>query len=254
MSNNDNAMTRFLFAILKQKNLKDIDWNAVARDPILSQEITNGHAARMRYSRFRQAMLGLEPKPRNKTVAEKDKHRITKSKKTPKAKREEIVKSELTITPANTTSPSEPPTPKIKQEMAQSPYDSRFTPGPASAASSPAMPHVIQPRLLTPCSDTDGFASTAQGMTSSPAPDMFSTRGPFDFAAPHYGNEATAAWPQGPMFPSFHTTFEFDPINLTCGYSHVHPHTDAPQHSHGPAESEEGGVGIKHEIWEDPCV
>lgn len=207
----------------------------------------------MRYSRFRQAMLGIEPKPRHKTVAEKDKHRITKSKKAPKAKREEIVKSEPTITPANTASP-EPPTLKIKQEMAQSPYDSRFTPGPASAASSPAMSHVIQPRLLTPCSDTDRFASTAQGMTSSPATEMFSTQPPFvDFAAPHYSHEPTA-WPQGPMFPSFHTTFEFDPINLTCVYPHVHPHTETPQHSHGPAENEDGGVGIKHEIWEDPCA
>ncbi|KAK8863024.1 hypothetical protein PGQ11_009259 [Apiospora arundinis] len=249
MSNNDNAMTRFLFAILKQKNLKDIDWNAVARDPILSQEITNGHAARMRYSRFRQAMLGLEPKPRNKVVAEKDKHRITKSKKAPKTKREEIIKSESAVTKSNATGPSEPPTPRIKQEMAPSPFDSRLTPGPVSAASSPAMPHVIQPRLLTPCSDTDGF-STTQGLTPSPAPDMFTSQPPFDFATSHYGHETTA-WPAGPMFPSFHTTFEFDPINLTCGYSHTHPHGEAPNHSHEPAENEEGMMGVKHEIWDD---
>ncbi|KAK8093925.1 hypothetical protein PG997_000610 [Apiospora hydei] len=254
MSNNDNAMTRFLFAILKQKNLKDIDWNAVARDPILSQEITNGHAARMRYSRFRQAMLGLEPKPRNKTVAaEKDKHRITKSKKAPKPKREEMIKHEPAMTPSNTRSPSEPPTPKIKQEMAQSPYNSRLTPGPVSAASSPALPHVIQPRLLTPCSDTDGYSTTAQGLTPSPATDMFSTQPPFDFAATHYGHDPTP-WPPGPMFPSFHTTFEFDPVNLTCGYPHMHAHADAPHHSHGPAENEESGVGVKHEAWDDHCA
>ncbi|KAK8086413.1 hypothetical protein PG994_001387 [Apiospora phragmitis] len=252
MSNNDTAMTRFLFAILKQKNLKDIDWNAVARDPILSQEITNGHAARMRYSRFRQAMLGLEPKPRNKVAAEKDKHRVTKSKKAPKAKREDTIKSESAGTPSNATRLSEPPTPKIKQEMAQSPYDSRLTPGPVSAASSPALPHVIQPRLLTPCSDTDGFPTT-QGLTSSPANEMFSTQPPFDFAAPHYGHDPTA-WPPGPMFPSFHTTFEFDPINMACGYPHMHPHAEVPHHSHGLAENEEGGVGVKHETWEDHCV
>ncbi|KXX81228.1 hypothetical protein MMYC01_201381 [Madurella mycetomatis] len=79
MSNNDNAMARFLFAILQQKSLKDIDWNKVARNPILSQEITNGHAARMRYSRFRAAMLGLEPQRRNRTNPTKS--RVAKRKR-----------------------------------------------------------------------------------------------------------------------------------------------------------------------------
>ncbi|KAK3343900.1 hypothetical protein B0T25DRAFT_555547 [Lasiosphaeria hispida] len=79
MSANDNAMTRFLFAILQQKCLKDIDWNKVARDPILVQEITNGHAARMRYSRFKAAMLGIEPQRRNRTNPNRS--RVSKKKK-----------------------------------------------------------------------------------------------------------------------------------------------------------------------------
>ncbi|KAK4144093.1 uncharacterized protein C8A04DRAFT_36929 [Dichotomopilus funicola] len=79
MSNNDNVMARFLFAILQQKCLKDIDWNKVAHNPVLAQEITNGHAARMRYSRFRAAMLGLEPQRRNRTNA--NKNRVSKKKK-----------------------------------------------------------------------------------------------------------------------------------------------------------------------------
>ncbi|GAB1313056.1 hypothetical protein MFIFM68171_03266 [Madurella fahalii] len=89
MSNNDNTMARFLFAILQQKCLKDIDWNKVARNPILSQEITNGHAARMRYSRFRAAMLGLEPQRRNRTNPSKS--RVSKRKRDdgPKPKKEE---------------------------------------------------------------------------------------------------------------------------------------------------------------------
>jgi hypothetical protein len=87
---NDTATTRLLYAILSQKCLKDvchlcfiscplhiqplsilisyqIDWNKVAHDPILSQEITNGHAARMRYSRFKKQMEGTAPvrRPRN---------------------------------------------------------------------------------------------------------------------------------------------------------------------------------------------
>ncbi|KAK5660849.1 hypothetical protein OQA88_12220 [Cercophora sp. LCS_1] len=77
MAANDNAMTRFLFAILQQKCLKDIDWNKVAHDPILAQEITNGHAARMRYSRFKAVMLGTEPTRRNRTSTS----RVSKPKK-----------------------------------------------------------------------------------------------------------------------------------------------------------------------------
>ncbi|KAJ4307041.1 hypothetical protein N0V88_000416 [Collariella sp. IMI 366227] len=89
MANNDNAMARFLFAILQQKCLKDIDWNQVAHNPILTQEITNGHAARMRYSRFRAAMLGLEPQRRNRTNANKSKVSKKKKDETPKPKKEE---------------------------------------------------------------------------------------------------------------------------------------------------------------------
>ena len=49
----------------------------MAHDPILAQEITNGHAARMRYSRFKSAMLGLQPQRRNR----KDKNKVAKSKR-----------------------------------------------------------------------------------------------------------------------------------------------------------------------------
>lgn len=73
----DNAMARFLFAVLKQKNLKDvsllqpshpailtlvscqIDWDLVANDPALLTPVTNGLAARMRFSRFRSTILNL---------------------------------------------------------------------------------------------------------------------------------------------------------------------------------------------------
>ncbi|QSZ33756.1 hypothetical protein DSL72_005327 [Monilinia vaccinii-corymbosi] len=68
---NDGAINRLLYAILSQKCLKDIDWNKVAHDPILSQEITNGHAARMRYSRFKKQMDGttsMPTRPRKKAT------------------------------------------------------------------------------------------------------------------------------------------------------------------------------------------
>ncbi|OAA64400.1 hypothetical protein SPI_03047 [Niveomyces insectorum RCEF 264] len=60
----NKAMARLLYAVLKQKSLKDIDWNKVARDPVLLEEISNGHAARMRYARFRAAVEN----PKNNTA------------------------------------------------------------------------------------------------------------------------------------------------------------------------------------------
>ncbi|RMJ27905.1 hypothetical protein PHISP_01248 [Aspergillus sp. HF37] len=56
----DGPTAKFLYAIIKQLDLKSIDWNAVAA----SLEISNGHAARMRYSRFRQQMEGTTSTPR----------------------------------------------------------------------------------------------------------------------------------------------------------------------------------------------
>lgn len=137
--NSENAMARFLLAILNQKNLKDIDWNQVAADPVLLQPITNGHAARMRFARFRTAVNGHEPQKRNRTA---DKSRVTKSKKPSQAKRDSLVKSESGISlssyanfsPASTTSP----------------YltDNRDD---------------INPRFLTPCSD-----DMAHGLSVNP--------------------------------------------------------------------------------------
>ncbi|KAJ5924430.1 hypothetical protein N7466_008617 [Penicillium verhagenii] len=50
----DGPTPKFLYAMLKQLDLKSIDWNRVAADI----EISNGHAARMRFSRFRNQMEG----------------------------------------------------------------------------------------------------------------------------------------------------------------------------------------------------
>jgi len=83
----NDSITRLLYAILSQKCLKDIDWNKVARDPILSQEITNGHAARMRYSRFKKQMDGTSAvrKPRNPSSSPR-KPKVEKNKSPKKVK------------------------------------------------------------------------------------------------------------------------------------------------------------------------
>ncbi|MCJ1244217.1 hypothetical protein MMC30_001415 [Trapelia coarctata] len=94
----DGATSRFLYTILKQLDHKSIDWNSVASD----LDITNGHAARMRFSRFKQHMEGVPPTPRKprsdagrarKAKAEK----TTKKEKDAKRKKEqEGLKSEST--------------------------------------------------------------------------------------------------------------------------------------------------------------
>lgn len=66
----DGQTARFLYTIIKQLDLKAIDWTLVAG----SLEITNGHAARMRYSRFKQHMEGVTTQPRApRTGAKKEK-------------------------------------------------------------------------------------------------------------------------------------------------------------------------------------
>ncbi|KAH6717640.1 hypothetical protein BKA61DRAFT_670063 [Leptodontidium sp. MPI-SDFR-AT-0119] len=86
---NDNPTTRLLYAILSQKCLKDIDWNAVANNPILKLEnITNGHAARMRYSRFKKQMdaaNGIVPPPA--TPRKPRKNRVEKTRSPKREKR-----------------------------------------------------------------------------------------------------------------------------------------------------------------------
>lgn len=65
----DGQTARFLYTIIKQLDLKAIDWNLVAG----SLEITNGHAARMRYSRFKQHMEGATTQPRAPRSGKKEK-------------------------------------------------------------------------------------------------------------------------------------------------------------------------------------
>ncbi|KAL1884343.1 hypothetical protein VTK73DRAFT_37 [Phialemonium thermophilum] len=69
----------------------------------------------MRYSRFRAAMLGLEPQRRNR--ADPNKCRVSKTKKETKTKKSERdVKLELSSLAESPEHKSEPPSPRVKQE------------------------------------------------------------------------------------------------------------------------------------------
>ncbi|KAI4869038.1 hypothetical protein F4820DRAFT_60128 [Hypoxylon rubiginosum] len=260
-TNNDNSMARFLFAILQQKNLKDIDWNRVAHDPVLTQQITNGHAARMRYSRFRSSILNLEPTRRNRTSQPRS--RVTKSKKEAKGKKDEIVKSESV--PPSSMSP-EPPLAQdsregtatiIKQESSPYSFDyrltPRLTPGPTSAMSH--TPGLIQPRLLTPCSDGDGY-SPSPSLTSSPVGDLINPQSSFDYRSSPCPERPDPMWSQVPSFPTFGaTTYSFDAYENgscePCEHPHMHHQSAAnlglPTQS---IESEGDYIVVKHEDWD----
>lgn len=112
----DGATPKFLYTILKQLDLKSVmsshnlsidsehytdnfgqvDWNDVAGN----LGITNGHAARMRFSRFKQQMEGIPPAPR-KPRAVATHHKKPKREKAkptremePKKKSQPMVKPE----------------------------------------------------------------------------------------------------------------------------------------------------------------
>ncbi|KAF4971386.1 hypothetical protein FZEAL_9868 [Fusarium zealandicum] len=157
--NSENAMARFLLAILNQKNLKDIDWNQVAADPVLIQPITNGHAARMRFARFRATVNGNEPQKRNRVA---DKSRVTKSKKTQTPKRDSLVKSESGVSLSSYAKVRQSPT--IKQEHSQHAYLAQFSPASTSSPYLADNRDDFNPRFLTPCSD-----DMTQGLAINPA-------------------------------------------------------------------------------------
>ncbi len=73
----DGQTAKFLYTIIKQLDLKAIDWSLVAG----SLEITNGHAARMRYSRFKQHMEGATTQPRSPRTGKKEKEKEGREEK-----------------------------------------------------------------------------------------------------------------------------------------------------------------------------
>ncbi|KEZ43791.1 hypothetical protein SAPIO_CDS3938 [Scedosporium apiospermum] len=235
MANNDNQMTRFLFAILKQKCLKDIDWNEVAKDPILAQPITNGHAARMRYSRFRSAMLGQEPQKRTKGGAAKSKS--TKGKKDTKTKQEDSIKVETDINANSSTKKrkrDESPD-KLKRERPDAAHFlSQFSP-----ASVPSP--MTDTSLISSCSD-DILGTPA--LTMSPASDLLGQTGIFGLGqCTHHpqtsgdDSQSQDPWGDTPLYTALDAAYSMsiygnlmcDPHSQTQGHHTTH---DSVEHTH----------------------
>ncbi|KAG5926037.1 hypothetical protein E4U42_003700 [Claviceps africana] len=185
--NSDNAMARFLFAILKQKNLKDIDWNQVAQDPVLLQPITNGHAARMRYSRFRATVTGHEAQRRARPG---DRDRVSKPyKREGPSKKDVLIKSESGVSLSSLA--------QLSPASLASPYNDGFG-----------------PRFLTPCSDDmayacpQAFEKRQTRRTSDAFPSMIDGGHPDLFADP-------GSLTHSPAFSTFEAAYELNNYNGT---------------------------------------
>jgi hypothetical protein len=89
----DAQTPMFLYAILKQLDLRSIDWNAVA-DKL---DISNGHAARMRYSRMKTQFEGVPPQPRAPRPKKEKTNTKPATKDTTKGKRQLLEEEEARL-------------------------------------------------------------------------------------------------------------------------------------------------------------
>ena len=256
----------------EQLTILKTNWDLVASNPVLQQPITNGHAARMRFSRFRSAVLGLEPTKRKRTGTPKS--RVTKSKKEPKLKKDMRVKSEPSPCETNPKETPVAPEPKVKQEHPQATQEPqldsrltpRLTPGPMttsmpapiatsipttmpSAATNMMVNPCIQPRLLTPCGDTDIF----NPLVSSPTGGMINTHNRFDSPASPF-TQPDPIWHQQPMSSSsFGTPFSFSDLGMgVSNHQHFHENYAMLNQSIEVDNEETDNITVKRE-WDD-CV
>ncbi|KAL4741048.1 hypothetical protein BDV11DRAFT_213704 [Aspergillus similis] len=112
----DSPTAKFLYTIIKQLDLKGIDWSLVASQ----LEISNGHAARMRYHRFRNQMEGYQPQQRKRPASKPSSKSSTSPCKAGLQKEPSPMPSP-TPTPMTKTEPfdesqREPKSPYIKTE------------------------------------------------------------------------------------------------------------------------------------------
>lgn len=224
----------------------------------------------MRFSRFKQTLLGIEAKPRNRT--KDNKNRVTKSKKEVKGRKskdDDSVKED-----PGSQEPEETATkagsPHVKQEMSQPLPDmtgySSTCPTTSAPLHGPDMYSRFHSRLLTPCSDSDVLASSSS-YGASPHSDMLHTDA--SFCHEHTG------WAINNPYPTFGAPYALD--SYSPGYSDQHSHLPndhlSPQHhdhfcggdlgvhQHTQLTSEELGVPeavmeadgsqvtVKHEEW-----
>lgn len=203
------------------KSFVQIDWNEVAASPFLSQKISNGHAARMRYSRFRASMLGTEARPRNRTNP--DKNRVTKAKKEERPKKKDVKvekeKREEQEEQSKSQASNAMPSPPLKDEKdfvppEPSPLDNFYSTPISMATPMSDIQSRTHMRLLTPCSDSDVLTTSPHIYTSTAVPahptDMLLGHSDtsYDFVG---SSTTTGSWqPSLPAYAGYGMGYELD--------------------------------------------
>ncbi|KAJ5721829.1 uncharacterized protein N7483_009763 [Penicillium malachiteum] len=205
----DGPTPKFLYAMLKQLDLKTIDWNRVAVDI----QISNGHAARMRFSRFRNQMEGTTGAQR----AAKKKN--AKGKKGDKCDMSESNGQMLAIMPGTQSAPGIKMEPgdfmpyanPIKCEGNQQHHGSQnfadlpdmyswsHQPNSSSVNGTPfhlQMHPFMQPGM--PYSVMSGISSSSSSMTPVSPPGFYPQFGMHDFNLPEIGVQQSA-FPNAPV-------------------------------------------------------
>lgn len=216
----------------------------------------------MRYSRFRNSLLHIEPQRRNRAGGNKSK--VTKSKKETKTRKEseQPIKNDPNTSPDTQQEGPKAPSPKIKdealvkREVQQTPSETCIAAAEMPSTSLPDTNMQFQNRLLTPCSDTDLFAMS-HGYATSPASDVLQHETcHYDYtgATAHCGHE-TASWQPSPSYSPFAMpSYEIDsysaPASAFCEHQHT-THPDgfgiAPSAMMAPDQSH---ALVKHEEWD----
>ena len=197
-------------------------------------------------------MLGLEPQRRNRTTTNNNKNRVSKSKKDAKTAKEEQVKPEPREAGASHPTSDVRRAPHVKQEQPRNPYEARFTSTPMPPAVMTTTPHVIQPRLLTPCSDTDNYL--AQNAYASPSADMAPSQSGLDFANHSHNSQDSVGWHAAHnMYGNFDAAYEMGTYGTgPCEHSHTHHSPDDMGDTSSLLSGNDDlvGMNIKHEDWD----
>jgi hypothetical protein len=186
----------------------------VAQDPVLLQPITNGHAARMRYARFRTTVSGGDTQKKHRSS---EKSRVSKSK----AKKDNLIKSESSASLSSYAQVCTFSSRMTQQGCGQRAHNlKQFSP--ASAAS----PYLndrddFNARFLTPCSD-----DMTHGLGINPAAVEKVNRQTAADYSPSLGFMDAASLAHSPTFSAFDdASLDFNAFTAdsqTHGISDIH--------------------------------
>ncbi|KAK3387010.1 hypothetical protein B0H63DRAFT_146099 [Podospora didyma] len=269
MSANDTPAVRMLFAILQQKDLRDVNWLDVALNPLMGEpqaplneedKKKKAHATRMRYARLKKQLESLKPQletppPEDKGV---ETGRITKRRYNRKnAAGSTTSKTRNSGADVSFSSVSSPAKAKEggKFPVAQDEQPRFDLATQADLSDNLNMQARLKMRLLTPCSDSDVMASS-QAYATSPASEMVhSDASSFNFASPtHHGTAAHNAshWAHGGTYDNFGNGYALGSFSPAAYGGHQQldlQSTDDLGNLLGM--DNEGDVPVKHE-WEGP--